>query len=57
MILAVVNRYMKNDFRPNSLTVIDKYPFADPEDAREFVKNLKRIDRRIISANVEITDL
>lgn len=56
-ITAVVNRYLTTDIRPNSLTVVDRYPFGDVSSARDFVSMIKKVDRRVVQTKLTFSDL
>lgn len=56
-IVAVIDRYMTDNVRPNSLTIVEKYPFSDLSTARDFVSSIRKIDRRVCSANIEFHEI
>ncbi len=49
---AIVDRFLANKVKKNSLTIIEKYHFEDYSSASEFVRNLKRLDSRVITTKV-----
>jgi hypothetical protein len=53
MAYVVVERYISNKVKKNSLTIVEKYPFDDYPEAAFFASNLKRIDGRVINYRIE----
>ena len=56
MAVAIIDRYIKDEIKPNSLTIREKYHFADATDASYFIKTIRNLDRRVVATSLEFKD-
>ena len=51
--VAIVDRFVSNKIKKNSLAVVDRYHFDDARTATEFAAGLKRLDGRVIGYTIK----
>jgi hypothetical protein len=51
--VAIVERFISNKIKTNSLTVVEKYHLDDYESASFFASNLKKIDSRVVNYRIK----
>lgn len=55
--VAIIDMYINNKIKRNSLTITEKYHFEDEIAARSFANTLKNIDPRIINYKIEVSNV